>query len=212
MDVRQLVPANCGWERAWPATVLQRAEGKPLKNITVRAGTTTATGELLVTRYGLEGGTIYALGATLRAMSPAQLVIDFKPFHASEQLVAKLGNCRRNFLSEARTRWHLGDAAVAVIQSVNTAEEFSSALSTAHHVKACAVSLERPRPLSEAISSAGCVCWAELDCSLNLRRLPGVFVAGEMIDWEAPTGGYLMQGCFATGTRAGFGALARNVL
>ncbi len=210
VEVRQLVPANCGWERAWPATVLQRAEGKSLKNITVRAGIKTVTGELLVTRYGLEGGTIYALGATLRNMSPAQLIIDFKPYHTAEQLVAKLGNCRRNFLSEAQTRWHLGDAAIAVIEAVNTAEEFSSALSTAHRVKACAVSLERPRPIAEAISSAGGVGWAELDSSLMLRRLPGVFVAGEMIDWEAPTGGYLMQGCFATGTRAGFGALARN--
>ena len=109
--VAPLRPSNCGWELAWPAAVLAVAEGRPLKNLTARAGATTAAGELLVTRYGLEGGVIYQLGPALRAMAAPELVIDFKPAHTVAQLVKKLGNCPRNFLAEARSRWRLGDAA-----------------------------------------------------------------------------------------------------
>ncbi len=204
-----LAAANCGWEFPWPAAVLAKAEGQPLKNITVRAGGMTVAGELLVTRYGLEGGAVYALGAALRAMPVPEIVVDFKPSHTAEQLVRKLGLCRKNFLAEARSRWKLGDAAAAILGNLPGLEPFTSAESLAAAVKGCALRLTGPRPIAEAISSAGGVRWSELDSSLMVRRLPGVFVAGEMIDWEAPTGGYLIQGCFATGTRAAMGALAR---
>ncbi len=205
--VAPLESANCGWEVAWPPAVLAAAEGKPIKNITARAGGITAVGELLVTRYGLEGGVIYQLGAALRAMAEPELVIDFKPSHTVDQLVKKLGTARRDFLVEARSRWRLCDAAFALLGNRPGQGEFASAEALAATVKQCAVRLIGPRPLAEAISSAGGVRWSELDGSLMVRRLPGVFVAGEMIDWEAPTGGYLMQGSFATGTRAARGAL-----
>ncbi len=205
--VAPLESANCGWEVAWPPAVLAAAEGKPIKNITARAGGITAVGELLVTRYGLEGGVIYQLGAALRAMAEPELVIDFKPSHTVGQLVKKLGTARRDFLVEARSRWRLCDAAFALLGNIPGQGEFASAEALAATVKQCAVRLIGPRPLAEAISSAGGVRWIELDASLMVRRLPGVFVAGEMIDWEAPTGGYLMQGSFATGTRAARGAL-----
>lgn len=205
--VAPLESANCGWEVAWPPAVLAAAEGKPIKNITARAGGITAVGELLVTRYGLEGGVIYQLGAALRAMAEPELVIDFKPSHTVGQLVNKLGTARRDFLVEARSRWRLCDAAFALLGNIPGQGEFASAEALAGTVKQCAVRLIGPRPLAEAISSAGGVRWIELDASLMVRRLPGVFVAGEMIDWEAPTGGYLMQGSFATGTRAARGAL-----
>lgn len=164
-------------------------------------------GELLVTRYGLEGGIIYQLGPALRAMATPEIVIDFKPAHTSTQLVKKLGNCQRNFLAEARSRWRLSDAAFAILDNLPGRPPFPSAVALAVTVKGCALRLTGPRPLAEAISSAGGVRWAELDSALMVRRLPGVFVAGEMIDWDAPTGGYLMQGCFATGSRAARGAL-----
>jgi uncharacterized flavoprotein (TIGR03862 family) len=207
--VAPLTASNCGWELDWPAAVLAQAEGKPLKNITARAGDATAAGELLVTRHGLEGGAIYELGPALRAMSAPEIVIDFKPAHTVEQLVRKLGNCPRNFLVEARSRWHLSDAAYAILENLPGDGPFTSAESLAATAKACPLRLTGPRPLAEAISSAGGVRWDEVDSSLMLCRLPGVFVAGEMIDWDAPTGGYLMQGCFATGTRAARGALDR---
>jgi len=205
--VEPLVSANCGWEICWPPAVLAQAEGQPLKNITARVGETMAVGELLVTRYGLEGGVIYQLGSALRAMQGPELVIDFKPTHTIAQLVKKLGNCQRNFLAEARSRWRLSDAVVAILENLPGRAPFLSAEALAAVVKNCALRLTGPRPLTEAISSAGGVRWAELDSSLMVRRLPGVFVAGEMIDWDAPTGGYLMQGCFATGSRAARGAL-----
>ena len=206
--VAPLTASNCGWEILWPPALLAQAEGKPLKNITARAGETTAAGELLVTKYGLEGGAIYQLGPALRAMPEPEIVIDFKPAHTVGQLVKKLGNCPRNFLAEARSRWKLNDAAFAILENLPGHAPFTSAESLAATVKGCVLKLTRPRPLAEAISSAGGVRWSELDSALMVRRLPGIFVAGEMIDWDAPTGGYLMQGCFATGTRAARGALA----
>jgi len=206
--VAPLTPANCGWEIAWPSAVIAQAEGQPLKNITARVGAATATGELLVTRYGLEGGVIYQLGPALRALAAPELVIDFKPTYTVAQLVKKLGNCPRNFLAEARSRWRLSDAAAVILDNLPGQSPFPSAEALATTVKGCVLRLTGPRPLAEAISSAGGVRWSELDAALMVRRLPGVFVAGEMIDWEAPTGGYLLQGCFATGTRAARGALA----
>ena len=205
--VAPLTPANCGWEISWPPAVLARVEGQPLKNITAHAGETAAAGELLVTKYGLEGGVIYQLGPTLRAMAAPELVIDFKPAHTVEQLVRKLGGCPRNFLAEARSRWKLSDAAFAILAHLPGCAPFNSAEALATTVKNCVLKINGPRPLAEAISSGGGVRWRELDATLMVRRLPGIFVAGEMIDWDAPTGGYLMQGCFATGTRAARGAL-----
>ena len=205
--VAPLTPANCGWEIPWPPALLAQAEGKPLKNITARAGAARTVGELLVTRHGLEGGAIYQLGPALRSMPKPEIVIDFKPAHTIEQLVKKLGNCPRNFLAEARSRWRLCDATFAILENVPGHGPFTSAESLATTVKGCVLKLTRPRPLAEAISSAGGVRWSEVDSALMVRRLPGIFVAGEMIDWDAPTGGYLMQGCFATGTRAARSAL-----
>ncbi|MFZ4682565.1 MAG: NAD(P)/FAD-dependent oxidoreductase [Terrimicrobiaceae bacterium] len=200
--VTPMQPANSGWEVNWPAALLAEADGLPLKNITARAGLETAAGELLITRYGLEGGAIYQLGPALRTMDSPELVIDFKPGVSVENLVRKLGLLRGNFLAEARQRWRLSDAAFVLLTHL-APQTWESAEALAQCLKAFPISLLRPRPIAEAISSAGGVRWDELDDSLMLKKLPGVFCAGEMIDWEAPTGGYLMQGCFATGTRAG---------
>jgi uncharacterized flavoprotein (TIGR03862 family) len=207
--VHPLAPANCGWEYAWTPEILAAAEGKPLKNLHVRAGGITAIGELMLTRYGLEGGAIYQLGAALRAMPEPAIIIDFKPTFTQAQLVAKLQSVRRDFLVEARVRWKLSEPATAILSR----KDYPDAETLAREAKDCVIRLTGPRPIDEAISSAGGVCWTEIDGGLMLKKLPGVFVAGEMMDWEAPTGGYLMQGCFATGTRAAKSAvawLARN--
>lgn len=198
LAVHPLTPANCGWECDWPAEVLARAEGKPLKNIHVRAGDAMAVGELLITRYGLEGGAIYRLGAALRAMAEPAIDIDLKPTFSIAQLVARMESARRDFLDEALVRWRIGQTAHALL----SVHAWTDAVSLAHAVKRCVIPLKGPRPLAEAISSAGGVVWSEIDERLMVRRCPGLFVAGEMVDWEAPTGGYLMQGCFAMGTHA----------
>ncbi len=207
VSIAPLAPANCGWEFPWPPAVLAAAEGHPLKSIAARAGAAEARGELLITRYGLEGGALYQLGPALRAMSPPLLFIDFKPAFTLEALVARMGPIRRNFLAEARQRWKLSDAAFAIL-SHSSQPALCTAESLASWVKAFPLRLTRPRPLVEAISSAGGVRWSALDRGLMLRHIPGLFAAGEMIDWEAPTGGYLLQGCLATGTRAANAALA----
>lgn len=207
--VAPLVAANCGWEVPWSPALRAQAEGLALKNITAQAGPKTVAGELLITRYGLEGGIIYQLGPALRRLPEPELVLDLKPSFTVEQLVAKLGLVRRNFLAEARSRWRLSDAAFAILGHAAPAGALTSATALAVTTKTCRLRLTGPRPLAEAISSGGGVAWSELDEALMLRRLPGVFLAGEMIDWEAPTGGYLMQGCFATGTRAAQAALQR---
>lgn len=210
VGVTALEPANCGWETDWSAPFLAQAEGKPLKNIVVTVGERQAPGELLVTRYGLEGGALYAMGAALRAVwrrqGSAELCIDLKPAFSAQQLLTKLGalgNTPRDLLGEARTRWRLSEAANALLE---TRAPHVTPAALAAHTKAFRLTLTGPRPLAEAISSAGGVQWADLTPALMLRLHPGVFVAGEMIDWEAPTGGYLIQGCMATGTRAGLSA------
>jgi predicted flavoprotein YhiN len=167
----------------------------------VRAGETSVIGELMPVAYGIEGTLIYHLGRTLRAMASPEIRIDFKPAFTAEQLVRKMESVRRNFITEALIRWKLPDAACAILEQFHG--PFDSAEKLALAAKDCRIPLLAPRPIAEAISTAGGVCWSELDENLMLKKLPGVFCAGEMIDWEAPTGGFLLQGCFATGTRAG---------
>jgi len=197
IGVSPLVPANCGWETGWPDEVLQHACGRPLKNIRARAGAATVAGELMITRYGMEGGAIYALTPALRA-DPV-VFLDFKPSFSLEDLIARMP--AKFHLNEAFERCRLQEPARILMRSRSA--QWTSRESFAAGVKAFPVMLTGPRPLAEALSSAGGVCWSELDENLMLRRRPGIFVAGEMVDWEAPTGGYLMQGCFSTGTRAG---------
>ncbi len=204
VPVAALQAANCGWECAWPEGV-RACAGEPLKNIVARAGAHEATGELLITDYGLEGGALYQLGSALRTMREPVLTVDFKPLQTAEQLGRKLSGCGSDLLTAARARWRLSNGACAILAPL--AAELTSPEALAALVKACPIPLLRPRPLAEAISTAGGVCWSALDDALMIRALPGVFVAGEMIDWEAPTGGYLITGCFATGTRAARGAL-----
>ncbi len=204
--VAPLQPANCGWECAWSPAVLACA-GQPLKNIAARVGDDVVTGELLVTEYGLEGGALYQLAPALRALAEPEIVIDFKPSQTTGQLVEKMAGVTRDLFTTAVQRWRLSAAVQAILAP--QAEVLATVEAFADLVKACPIRLTRPRPLAEAISTAGGVRWDELSDGLMLRQLPGVFVAGEMIDWEAPTGGYLITGCFATATRAAHAALKR---
>jgi uncharacterized flavoprotein (TIGR03862 family) len=207
VEIAPWQPANCGWEVDWPAELLARAEGMPLKNLTVRAANESVSGELLITRHGLEGGAIYRLGRTLRSMSAPCLMIDFKPQLTMEAMLERavsLSNPHALFRA-----WKLSAAAIALLETVSPDEQ-SDLARLIERVKNFSLSLRGPRPVAEAISSAGGIRWRELDDKLMVRKLPGIFVAGEMIDWEAPTGGYLLQGCFTTGTRAGRAAAGHN--
>jgi uncharacterized flavoprotein (TIGR03862 family) len=199
--VNPLRPANVGYEVDWPADFLREADGKPLKNIVATAGTESVAGELLVTRYGLEGGALYQLGRALRAMEKPSLILDLKPAFSAQQLAEKLNAHSGASLDTAVRAWKLSPAAKALLGLCPV----PSANALAALAKGFPLALRGPRPIDEAISSAGGVAWSELTENLMLTRLAGVFCAGEMIDWEAPTGGYLLQGCFATATRAARG-------
>ena len=202
-------PANCGYHVAWSPEFLAQAEGLPLKNIAVEVGGARVEGDCVVTRYGLEGGPLYRLGPVLRAQPEGErrLILDFKPSLAPAALLKKLGAPPRDpaaLLASAAERWRLGPAAVALLQA---AGPYPTPAALLERVKRHEIVLGAPRPLAEAISSAGGIPWKALDEKLMLRAVPGLFAAGEMIDWEAPTGGYLLQGCFTTGTAAARGVL-----
>ena len=201
VDVRDFLPSNVGWECQWSERFLHLADGKPLKNLEVSCLGKTVAGELMVTEYGLEGGAIYQLTRELR--NSPEITIDFKPELPRRELERRLHSRTQIGLKEAAIRfWRLSTAAAALVEEIAAPKTINDWIAA---TKACRIRLKKPRPIEEAISSGGGVSWDELDENLMLRRLPGVFCAGEMIDWEAPTGGYLLQGCFVTGTIAGEG-------
>ena len=204
IPVAPLAPANSGYEIAWSPEFLAQAEGKPLKNIVVSAGGEKVAGELLITRYGLEGGALYQLSAILRHLDPLQIFLDLKPTFTPDQLIAKLQHLNEFSPRDLAQAWRLGTAAENLLARE---APFSSKQAAAAAAKALPLHLRGPRPIEEAISSAGGVKWESLDSQLMLKTHRGIFCAGEMIDWEAPTGGYLLQGCFATGTRAAQGVV-----
>jgi hypothetical protein len=207
IEISPLCAANCGWEADWPAGLLEEAEGLPLKNLQVSAGGMVECGELVLTRYGLEGAPIYRLGPALRAMPSPQLEIDFKSDQTQAELLERMGGVKRNFVREARRRLKLDAATCALLKHLPDRGPWKSCEQIVAELKTCRIGLKGPRPIAEAISTAGGIRWEELDAQLMLKKVPGVHVAGEMIDWEAPTGGFLLQGCFATGTYAGRAAL-----
>ncbi|MDB9741523.1 NAD(P)/FAD-dependent oxidoreductase [Akkermansiaceae bacterium] len=201
VSVIPLSAANCGWEVAWPTQVLEKAEGLPIKNIVIHTDSEdqSAVGEIIVTKYGLEGAPIYKLGRFFR-QSPV-LWIDLKPSFSVEQLIAKMESVKKNIFPEAIRRWKLHPATAAILEHYHQAQNLSIT-ELAELCKHCRIDLLNPRPIDEAISSAGGVCWSELNENLSLIKYPNLYLAGEMIDWEAPTGGFLLQACLATGFRA----------
>lgn len=205
VPVDTLEGANCGWELDWPSGFLAEFEGTPWKNLVCHVGEQSLTGELVITRYGLEGGPIYRLGHALRQQgSQATLTLDFKASFSSEQLLRKAESVRKNLPMELAQRWKLPGSVIALLEhrfpAIFAQEKVSlSDLETlSQAVKEFPLELIKARPIEEAISSAGGVRWEALDHQLALRDYPGVFACGEMLDWEAPTGGYLLQGCLSS--------------
>lgn len=197
--VSPLISANCGWE--YEQTGWQELAGKPLKNLRASAGGRSAIGELLITDYGFEGGLLYTLTPELRK-SP-WLFLDLKPDFTQEELNSRMPAKERFHLHEAFERCRIQVTARHLLKNHPNAADWHTPQAFAAAIKALPLEMLRPRPLAEAISSAGGVRWGEMDEELMVAQHPGVFLAGEMLDWEAPTGGYLLQGCFSTGTKAG---------
>ena len=214
IDVRPFAPSNSGVLIAWSPEMAQRHAGAPLKRIAVSCSGQTTRGEAIVTVSGLEGGAIYALSPAIREAiarnGVASLSLDLRPDITAEALAARLasarkGDSRANVLRKAA---RLPPAAVAILREAVANKLPSEPAALAALIKAVPLDVRALAPLASAISTAGGVPWPEIDEHFMLRRLPGIFCAGEMLDWEAPTGGYLLQACFATGRAAGLGVSA----
>lgn len=212
-DVAPFRPANMGFEVAWSA-VMQGFAGQPLKGIALTGGGRSVRGEAMVTRYGLEGGAIYALSATLRdaveADGSAWLEIDLRPDIAVADLAARLDRPRggQTLANHLRKAARLSPLEINLLREAHGKALPSEPQALARAIKAAPLRLTGVQPLERAISSAGGVRLDAVDEQLMLRARPGVFAAGEMLDWEAPTGGYLLQAAFATGHAAAQGVLS----
>jgi hypothetical protein len=208
-------PANSGFTVAWSEYFRDRFEGQPLKRISVAFADRTVRGEAIVTRTGLEGGAIYALSAPLRDAilrdGAATLTIDLRPDLPQEALAKRLAapRGRQSTATFLRKAAALSPAGISLLREGGRTSLPSDPEALAGLVKAVAVRLTGLQPITRAISTAGGLALEELDERLMLRCLPGTFAAGEMLDWEAPTGGYLLQGAFASGLVAGHGVAAR---
>ena len=204
-------PANCGFAVEWSPILRSRFAGHPLKRLAIRFGDETVRGEAVISETGIEGGAIYALSARLRdaiqSDGSATIHVDLRPDLTLTVLADRLGGPRRSqsLANTLRKQAGLTPEAIGLVQEAlhNGATADLPSL-----IKALPIHLTAAAPIARAISSAGGVRIDALDGALMLRERPGVFVAGEMLDWEAPTGGYLLQACFSTGVAAANNALA----
>lgn len=203
-------PSNVGAVVDWSAGLAERAAGQPLKNTRFEIGGRSLLGEAVVTRYGLEGGAIYTLGRRLRAAlaeGAAVLTLDLAPARSAERLARDLARqpAKASLSTKLRKAARLDPVKTALLREAHGPLS-ADPPRLAAQIKAAPIRITGLRPIAEAISSAGGLCWSSLDERLMLRARPGVFAAGEMIDWDAPTGGYLLTACLATGRWAGAAA------
>ena len=211
IEIVPMQPANCGFDVAWSPHFRSRHAGAPIKPVKawIDAGTSPLQGEFVISDHGVEGSLIYALSAELRDRisrdGGVELHLDLAPGRSETQLREALATPPRgrSVGEHLRRQTGLDPAKSGLVFEALPRADWHDALRVAATIKDLTLPLLRPRPISEAISSAGGVAFAALDDTLMLRQVPGVFCAGEMLDWEAPTGGYLLTACFASGLIAG---------
>lgn len=213
VEVRPLRPSNCGFDVQWTEPFRARFAGSPVKDVVLSYGGGIARGDVVVTDDGIEGGPVYALSSTLRdaivAAGSAELRLDLFPDEAEAGVVARLDRRRpKDSLATGLRRAGVPAVAIGLLREATGNDVPSEAHELAALLRSLPLRLTAPRPVERAISTAGGVAFDALDERLMLRARPGTFVAGEMLDWEAPTGGYLLQGAFATGVAAAEGAIA----
>lgn len=217
IELAPLRPSNCGFDIAWSAHLRERLAGTALKNVALRLPELDGAewyrkGELIVTEYGIEGSLVYAVSAALRtqldrAVRPA-LTLDWLPHRSADWIADRLSNIRpgTSFANALRKTLHLPASASVLLHECCPELNRRDSMAVSRALKAMPLKVQHTRPLEEAISSAGGIRFEALTPDLMLSALPGVFAAGEMLDWEAPTGGYLLTACFATGYCAAQGA------
>jgi uncharacterized flavoprotein (TIGR03862 family) len=219
IDSAPLKPANCGFDIEWSEHFKERFAGQPLKSViahcvAVDGSEIKRQGECVITAGGIEGGLIYALSAPLREQIAqyvnASLHLDLAPGKTYERVLAEVaaGRGSRSMSSHLQSKVGITGVKAGLLRECASKEDYAEPKKLAQAIKALPLKLLAPRPIDEAISSAGGVLFEALDEHLMAHNMPGLFCAGEMLDWEAPTGGYLLTACFASGRTAGLGAAA----
>ncbi len=218
IQIAELLPSNCGFEYPWSEKFQEAFSGAPLQTVRLSANDSdgvlhSVRGEAMIAKTGIEGTSVYALSALLRdtilAKGSAELIIDLLPDLSEEKIIAQLNKPRgKNSVSNfLRKQLNLPPVKLGLLRELTPASIWQDNKALAQALKNLRIPLTGFRPIDEAISSAGGINFSELDNALMLKKLPGVFCAGEILDWEAPTGGYLLTACFATGRAAGEGAV-----
>lgn len=211
VDITPLRPANCGFDCDFSESFDTRFSGLPVKSVKATSAAGTTQGEFVISRGGIEGSLIYAHSASLRDAldreGHAELILDLTPGRTEEKLVADLARQDRkaSFSTRLKKAANLDGVKIALIREVTPEANRLDLTELAKCIKALPLAVKRPRPIAEAISTAGGVSLNAIDAHFMLTSRPGTFVAGEMLDWEAPTGGYLLTACFATGIAAADG-------
>jgi hypothetical protein len=212
-QVEPLRPSNSGFDVAWSDYFREKFDGQPVKSVVLSFDSFRQQGEFIITKEGVEGGLIYLASSQLRdaieADGRAVMILDLVPDRTHEWIAERLSRPRgsRSMASHLEKTLGIKGVKAGLLHEFVSKEDFGSLNALAHFIKNLPVPLIATRPLDEAISSAGGVTFESLDEHLMLRSMPGVFCAGEMLDWEAPTGGYLLTACFASGYTAGHGVL-----
>ncbi len=199
----KLEPANAGYSFAAPPDFFAKAEGQPIKGLILSTAMGTKQGELMITDYGLEGTPIYTVGC------PGPATLDLKPDLAEEKLTQRIASGNGTVWQRVENSAKLSKGALLLLKAIAHPSCWVSPASAAQTIKCLEIELLAPRPLSESISARGGLSWGELSGDLEVEKVPGLFCAGEMIDWEAPTGGFLIQACVSMGFVAAEGIVKR---
>jgi uncharacterized flavoprotein (TIGR03862 family) len=211
VTVHDLQPANCGFDDAWSDIFVERFSGAPLKSVSTTSDAGSYPGEFVISKHGIEGSLVYAHSAALRDRlfrdGKAAITVDLMPGRTQERLARDLArqDAKASFSNRLRKGAGLDGVKAALLRELSKDANRMPAEQLADLIKTLPIPVLRPRPIAEAISSTGGVAWSDIDERYMLKSRPGLFAAGEMIDWEAPTGGYLLTACFATGRAAARG-------
>jgi uncharacterized flavoprotein (TIGR03862 family) len=203
IETKTFYPLNCGYEVDWTHDFTAKNDHRPLKNITLKCGDSLLRGEILITKYGVEGSGIYALSRRIDQIiskeNKCRIEIDLKPDISVENMRERLlkPQNKNTFTNFLRKTLNLDPLSLELLKTVTTKDEFKNLEKLPDLIKACPLVLLRPRPIEEAISTGGGVSFDEVTEELSLKKYPGITVMGEMLDWDAQTGGYLFQGCFS---------------
>lgn len=209
--VHALQPANCGFDVGWSEIFVERFAGAPLKSVSTTSDAGTYPGEFVISKHGIEGSLVYAHSAALRDRllrdGKADLTVDLMPGRTRDRLARDLArqDAKASFSNRLRKGAGLDGVKAALLRERSPDANRLTPEKLAELIKALPIPVLKPRPIAEAISSAGGIAWSDIDERYMLKSRPGLFAAGEMLDWEAPTGGYLLTACFATGRAAARG-------